>query len=99
MKLLIVLMLAGGNRISLGVSPQVCFEPCSIRVTIRIQEPTEEQVCVIVGKEEFYTSSCWPSQGRTLHQTHIKNIPQGEYEVGVRVGEDVTTAHLIVRGE
>lgn len=89
--------------ITLKVSPNVCFEPCTITSRIRVISVREgDAVCVGMDNGSFLTSSCWPHSGRTVSEVRIKNIPEGEYEVVAWLSEadnKRATANLRVLGE
>ena len=86
--------------VSLKVSPNVCFEPCTIYARVRVTEVREgDAVGVGMDNGSFLTSSCWPHSGLSVSEVRIKNIPEGEFEVVAWTADKLATANLRVLGE
>ena len=93
------------SLISLAVSPTQCFEPCEVKLTIRLTEPEQtREVCIHLDGDGLERHSCWPPQTKT-NETRIGNIPAGAYAIwasGIMAGgKPIETPRraLIVLGE
>ena len=103
-----VVMSAADPSIALSVRPQACSEPCDIIADLRITNyPEEREVCLALFDEALGSInadpsrlSCWPYQGWTLTQVHIRGIPAGRYRVIASLGRGSPrdTRTLIVQG-
>ena len=67
--------------ISLTLSTHNCYEPCSVKLTVKLQDPTQvKEVCIHFDGEDMERHSCWPPNSKTI-ETHISNISAGTYTV------------------
>lgn len=63
---------------SLRVTPSNCFEPCTVKYVVTVEQHEEvSEVCIHL-EAEFSRSACFPPQRRTTN-TQISNVPAGEY--------------------
>ena len=93
-------VVAGGQRLSIRVSPVVAFAPAllTIRATM---EPTDDarRLSVEVDSAAFSTKSEIPLEGRNsprMKVIQLKNVPSGLYEIRAAViGPTGTIANTI----
>jgi hypothetical protein len=88
-----VLPAAGGEPLTLAVTPTVAFAPATVRIRARIEPSADNRLLTIVADGvEFYRSSDVPLEGDQAPKTvelFFKDVPGGEYEV-VAVLTDAT---------
>ena len=67
--------------IALTTTPASCFEPCTVKLTIKLPAPDQiKEVCIYLDGLGMERKSCWPPSAKTT-ETPIKNIPAGDYVV------------------
>lgn len=80
------LLLLMGDRLTVQVSPRVCFAPCTVRVRVQAdRHPENRQVTVEVAGERYESTSAVLMDGdaspRTLPYFWFRDLPPGLYRV------------------
>jgi len=81
----VALPVAGGDRMTMKVSPAQAFAPSLLRVRVRIEpEADNRSLTVTVDSGEFYRSSEMPLDGDRAPKTiqlEFPGLPEGDYDV------------------
>ena len=93
---------AGGNALSVSVSPTVSTAPATVRVKIHMEpHPDNRMLTVVTESDAYYRGSSIPLEGEdspTILNLSYPGLPGGEYEVMCVVsdsaGHQRATAHV-----
>ena len=92
---------AGGQRLTLKVSPVVAFAPASLTVRATVLEPSDDNrfLSIEVDSPDYRRSVEVPLDGKNaqrLNVVELKNVPPGMYEVkAVLIGPGGPIANTI----
>jgi len=82
-----VLPAAGGQRLTVAVTPAKSFAPANLRVRVRIDPSIDNRsLAIIADGENLYRSSEIPLEGDRapkIIDVALPNVPGGEYQVQV----------------
>ena len=70
--------------ITVTVTPRVCNEPCTIKLTITAYVPEDSEVCFSIDDASYQRSSCWMKRFNTT-EVPIKDVPAGVYTIWAAV--------------